>query len=182
MLALAEKLSSDLQDSGNVTYNGHKLQEFIPQRTSAYISQHDTQYGMLTVRETFDFTGIKPDVDMDVFMKAKSIEGQQRSIITDYTLKTLGLDICTDTIVGDQMKRWISGGQRKHVTTDEMLLGPAKALFMDKILTSLDSSTEFARVAYFTKQSHELGHVLKSFVNSLYVPHERMPYSSDQWR
>lgn len=29
----------------------------------------------------------------------------------------LGLDICADIIVGDEMRRGISGGQRKRVTT-----------------------------------------------------------------
>ncbi|XP_012569363.2 pleiotropic drug resistance protein 1-like [Cicer arietinum] len=41
------------------------------------------------------------------------------------------------------MLRGVSGGQRKRVTTGEMLVGPAKALFMDEISTGLDSSTTF---------------------------------------
>lgn len=32
-------------------------------------------------------------------------------------IQVLGLDICADIIVGDEMRRGISGGQRKRVTT-----------------------------------------------------------------
>ena len=32
-------------------------------------------------------------------------------------LKVLGLEICADTIVGDQLLRGISGGQKKRVTS-----------------------------------------------------------------
>ena len=36
-------------------------------------------------------------------------------------IQVLGLDICADTMVGNEMLRGISGGQRKRVTTGEML-------------------------------------------------------------
>lgn len=55
----------------------------------------------------------------------------------------LGLDICKDTLVGDEMIRGISGGQKKRVTTGEMIVGASKALFMDEISTGLDSSTTY---------------------------------------
>ena len=41
---------------GDITYNGHRLNEFVPQKTSAYISQHDLHVGEMTVRETIDFS------------------------------------------------------------------------------------------------------------------------------
>lgn len=44
-----------LQKSGSITYNGHELDEFFVQRTSAYISQTDNHIAELTVRETLDF-------------------------------------------------------------------------------------------------------------------------------
>ncbi|KAH9331698.1 hypothetical protein KI387_003806, partial [Taxus chinensis] len=53
----------------------------------------------------------------------------------DKSLRVLGLDICAETMVGDAMQRGISGGQKKRVTTGEMIVGASKALFMDEIST-----------------------------------------------
>ncbi|XP_022848356.1 pleiotropic drug resistance protein 2-like [Olea europaea var. sylvestris] len=177
LLALAGKLDNNLRKSGKITYCGHELHEFVPQRTCAYISQHDLHHGEMTVRETFDFSGrslgvgtrynilaelsrrekeagIKPDPEIDTFMKATSMSGQKTSLVTDYVLKILGLDICAEVMVGDDMRRGISGGQKKRVTTGEMLVGPAKALFMDEISTGLDSSTTFQIVKYMKQMVH----------------------------
>ncbi|KAF6161331.1 hypothetical protein GIB67_009218 [Kingdonia uniflora] len=59
-------------------------------------------------------------------------------------------------MVGDEMVRGISGGQRKRVTTGEMLVGPAKVLFMDEISTGLDSSTTFQIVSSLRQFIHIL--------------------------
>jgi ABC-type multidrug transport system ATPase subunit len=56
LLALAGKLDKDLKVSGKVTYNGHGMHEFVPERTAAYISQHDLHIGEMTVRETLAFS------------------------------------------------------------------------------------------------------------------------------
>lgn len=45
-----------MQVAGEVTYNGHTMKEFVPERTSVYISQHDLHNGDMTVRETLDFS------------------------------------------------------------------------------------------------------------------------------
>ena len=39
-----------------MAYNGHGMDEFVPQRTAAYISQHDVHIGEMTVRETLAFS------------------------------------------------------------------------------------------------------------------------------
>nr|GFA41473.1 plant PDR ABC transporter associated [Tanacetum cinerariifolium] len=54
-------------------------------------------------------------------------------------------------MVGDQTRRGISGGEKKRVTTGEMLVGPANVFFTDEISTGLDSSTTF-RITKFLKQ------------------------------
>lgn len=48
-------------------------------------------------------------------------------------IRLLGLDICADTVVGNRMLRGISGGQRKRVTTGEMVVGNVKAVFADEV-------------------------------------------------
>ncbi|KAK2399048.1 pleiotropic drug resistance protein [Trifolium repens] len=156
LLALAGRLGKDLKQSGRVTYNGEGLEEFVPQRTSAYVSQYDNHIGEMTVRETLAFSArcqgvghnyemltellkrekeseVEPDPDIDAYMKEAAIEGHQNSVVIDYILKILGLEVCADIMVGDQMIRGISGGEKKRLTTGEMLVGPIKVLFMDEI-------------------------------------------------
>jgi len=41
---------------GEISYNGHGLNEVVPQKTSAYISQHDLHIAEMTTRETIDFS------------------------------------------------------------------------------------------------------------------------------
>ncbi|RZC48744.1 hypothetical protein C5167_017175 [Papaver somniferum] len=177
LLALSGKLDQSLKVTGEICYNGYKLEEFVPQKTSAYISQYDLHIPEMTVRETLDFSaccqgvgsradimlevsrrekeaGIVPDPDLDTYMKAISVDGLQRSLQTDYIIKILGLDICGDTLVGDAMRRGLSGGQKKRLTTGEMIVGPTKALFMDEISNGLDSSTTFQVVAYLQQLVH----------------------------
>uniref|UniRef100_A0A453QJG1 ABC transporter domain-containing protein n=1 Tax=Aegilops tauschii subsp. strangulata TaxID=200361 RepID=A0A453QJG1_AEGTS len=180
LLALAGKLDTKLKKSGEITYNGIALDEFCVQRTSAYISQTDNHLGELTVRETLDFAskcqgasenwgeclkelvnleqerGMRPSPEIDAFMKTASVGGDKHNLVTDYVLRVLGLDICADTLVGSDMERGVSGGQRKRVTTGEMIVGPRKTLLMDEISTGLDSSTTFQIVKCLRNFVHEM--------------------------
>ncbi|PKI53076.1 hypothetical protein CRG98_026537 [Punica granatum] len=163
-------LHEPLKVTGEISYNGFKLDEFIPQKTCAYVSQYDLHIPEMTVRETLDFSarcqgvgsrkeimmevsrrekeaGIFPDPNIDTYMKAVAVKGLKRTLQTDYILKILGLDICAETLVGDPMRRGISGGQKKRLTTGEMIVGPNRALFMDEITNGLDSSTAFQVIA-----------------------------------
>ncbi|KAK8962221.1 Pleiotropic drug resistance protein 6 [Platanthera guangdongensis] len=179
LLALAGRLCSDLQMSGSITYNGYSLNEFVPQRASAYVSQVDWHAAEMTVRETLDFSGrcqgvgikydmlmellrreknagIKPNEDLDLFMKALALEGKQTNLVVEYIIKILGLDGCADTLVGDEMIKGISGGQKKRLTTAELLVGPARVLLMDEISTGLDSSTTYQIIKYLRHSTHAL--------------------------
>ncbi|XP_052157461.1 ABC transporter G family member 37-like [Oryza glaberrima] len=191
--ALSGKLDRRLQVSGRVTYNGHGMEQFVPERTAAYISQEDLHAGEMTVRETLAFSArclgtgdrqdllneltrrekeanVTPEHDIDMFMK-ESANGGESKIVINYIMQILGLHICADTLVGNDMARGISGGQRKRVTIGEMLIGPARALFMDDISTGLDSSTAFQIVNFLRQMVHILG---ETAVISLLQPSQEM--------
>ncbi|OWM79107.1 hypothetical protein CDL15_Pgr003278 [Punica granatum] len=144
LLALADKLDDDLRMTVRETldFSGRCLGVGTRYEMLAELSRREKD------------SGIKPDPEIDAFMKATAQAGQETSLVTDYILKILGLDICADIMVGDEMRRGISGGQKKRVTTGEMLVGPAKALFMDEISTGLDSSTTFQIVKYMRQMVH----------------------------
>ncbi|CAI5468189.1 unnamed protein product [Closterium sp. Yama58-4] len=163
---LAGKAERELSVQGEVTYNGRRGSQFVLPRSVAFVPQTDTHIGEMTVRETLEFSarlqgpghradlfrqveekeqeaGVHPDDVMQTVMKAMADERQCSDVVVQYVLKMLGLDVCADTMLGDSMRRGVSGGQKKRVTTAEALLGAKQVLLLDEISTGLDSATTY---------------------------------------
>ncbi|CAI5489185.1 unnamed protein product [Closterium sp. Naga37s-1] len=163
---LAGKAERELGVQGEVTYNGRPGSHFVLPRSVAFVPQTDSHIGEMTVRETLEFSarlqgpghrgelfrqleekeenaGVQPDDTMQAVMKAMADERQCSNVVVQFVLKMLGLDVCADTMVGDSMRRGISGGQKKRVTTAEALLGAKQVLLLDEISTGLDSATTY---------------------------------------
>ncbi|KAL7235445.1 hypothetical protein ACSBR1_018859 [Camellia fascicularis] len=118
---------------------------------------------MIEVSRREKQSGIVSDPDTDIYMKAISVEGQKTTLQTNYILKYYfnisdidlpWLDICAYTLIGDAISRGISGGQKKRLTTGEMIVGPTKSLFMDEMSNGLDSSTTYQFVACLQQLAH----------------------------
>ncbi|KAJ0014124.1 hypothetical protein Pint_21499 [Pistacia integerrima] len=88
---------------------------------------------MMEVSKREEEARIVPDPDVDSYMKMYEMlmtmvvlignfcERTKTNLPTDHILKVLGLDICDNTIVGDDMRRDISGGPKKRLTTGKVL-------------------------------------------------------------
>ncbi|XP_044983003.1 ABC transporter G family member 45-like [Hordeum vulgare subsp. vulgare] len=197
--ALAGKLDSSLKLKGKVMYNGEEVNFSTPQYMHAYISQYDLHNAEMTVRETIDFSskmlgtnnafgmlgeGIrrkyglinKVDEDIDSFTKDTTF-GEASNLTTNYIIKILGLYDCADTLVGDELRRGISGGQKKRATIGEMLVGLARCFFMDDISTGLDSSTTYEILKFVQQMTHLMD--LTMVISLLQPPPETLELFDD---
>ncbi|KAG1655082.1 hypothetical protein FOA52_010286 [Chlamydomonas sp. UWO 241] len=71
-------------------------------------------------------------------------------------MRVFGMAHARDTYVGDAMVRGVSGGEKKRLTTVEMLMGPRKVLLMDEISTGLDSATLYTITKFLSEATHAL--------------------------
>ncbi|KAE8982200.1 ABC transporter G family member 31 [Phytophthora rubi] len=145
--------------SGEITYNGKHRAELLARlpRFIAYTNQKDDHYPQLTVQETFEFAhrccggaNLEPwerkalqDCKGEQHEVAVKVMTAQHKFAADLRVKSLGLDRCKDTMVGNAMVRGVSGGERKRVTTGEMTFGRKRAMLLDEISTGLDAATTY---------------------------------------
>ncbi|KAG8087771.1 hypothetical protein GUJ93_ZPchr0010g9291 [Zizania palustris] len=197
--ALAGKLDPSLKMKGKVMYNGVEVNSSTAQYLHAYIGQYDLHHAEMTVRETIDFSskmlgtnnefeilgeairrkkGVinKVDQELDSFIKATTF-GEGSNLTTNYIIKILGLSECADTLVGDEMRRGISGGQKKRSTIGEMLVGLARCFFMDDISTGLDSATTFEIMKFLQQMAHLMD--LTMVISLLQPPPETLELFDD---
>lgn len=76
----------------------------------------DELHELLRREQEQNVTTTDSDPAVDAYLKANAASSPDH-IATETVLKLLGLEVCADTIVGDQLLRGISGGQKKRVTS-----------------------------------------------------------------
>ena len=99
----------------------------------------DTHLPFLTVKETAKFShdnSTPPPTDA-------SLHADKLHAVTNL----LALEGCIDTIIGDDLVRGVSGGEKKRVTIAETLVTNARLLCMDEISTGLDAAVTYNIIA-----------------------------------
>jgi ABC-type multidrug transport system ATPase subunit len=103
-----------------------------------YVSQTDEHLPHLTVRETLAFVHANATVD-PALHGYPHLAGQHAQQLED-VMGLLHLYGCANTIIGNDLLRGVSGGEKKRVTVGEGLLTHAQVLCLDEPSTGLDSS------------------------------------------
>lgn len=126
-----------IQTSGDISYQtvftpGQERQSHF----TRYIGQHDIHIPQLTVRQTLEFAA---ECIWPAWIPHVDVIRRNDVILT---ARRLGIERTLDTIVGSDILRGVSGGERKRVTIAEMqIAGVAGTLIMDNWSKGLDSGT-----------------------------------------
>lgn len=132
--------------SGSISYSGADQKELkakgvFLQLLANYVDQLDTHLPFLTVRETAAFacanSTVEPAIMAHPLLEAAAGERVER------VLELLKLQNCANTLVGNELVRGISGGEKKRVTIAEALVSNARLLCLDEISTGLDASVTY---------------------------------------
>jgi ABC-type multidrug transport system ATPase subunit/ABC-type multidrug transport system permease subunit len=119
-----------------------------------YVDQLDTHLPFLTVRETAEFACLNSTVDPGVM--GNEMLTREAANRVERVIKLLNLSGCADTLVGNNLVRGVSGGEKKRVTIAEALVSNARLLCMDEISTGLDASVTYDICASIRAWAHEM--------------------------
>ncbi|KAG2393483.1 hypothetical protein C9374_007014 [Naegleria lovaniensis] len=118
---------------GKVFVNGIEERLSNYNRKIGFVPQDDIMIPTMTVEETLYFSA-KTRLD------ASTPQKQINAIVND-VIKVLRLEDVRHSLIGDQEKRGISGGQRKRVNVGIELVSSPYVLFLDEPTSGLDSAS-----------------------------------------
>lgn len=136
--SLAQRLQSTIASkytaTGHITLNGAVASADVLRSVTSFVTQDDDALmAELTVRETLRFAaGLRLPASMNKQEKDQRAE--------DVLLK-MGLKDCADNVVGSELKKGISGGEKRRVSIAIQILTDPKVLLLDEPTSGLDAFT-----------------------------------------
>ena len=117
--------------TGDILVNGKPRNDEGFRRISAYVLQDDKLYPHLTVHETLMLAAH--------FFLPSSVTDEEKEERVTAVIAELGLVKATNTCIGDEKVRGVSGGERKRANVAVQLISNPTVLFMDEPTSGLDS-------------------------------------------
>lgn len=117
---------------GVMLYNGAAPSEDVVRSVSSYVCQDDDALlPTLTVRETLQFAAC---LRLPTWMSKEDKIKRAETV-----LQKLGLKECADTLVGSDLIKGISGGEKRRVSIATQILTDPRVLLLDEPTSGLDS-------------------------------------------
>lgn len=131
---LEDSIFTKYQISGNMYLNGSVPSEAVIRSICAYVCQDDDALlPYLTVRENLYFAAC-----LRLPTHLTKVEKKQRA---ESILVKMGLRDCADNLVGNELVKGISGGEKRRVSIAIQILTDPRVLLLDEPTSGLDAFT-----------------------------------------
>lgn len=117
--------------SGSFKANGEIVAPKSFRQNVAYVVQDDALFPTSTAREALEFSA---NLRLPV-----SFTKKEREDLVNDMIESLGLKSCENTMIGGELIRGLSGGERKRVAIGVELVSSPSVLFLDEPTSGLDS-------------------------------------------
>lgn len=166
-------MENNVCTSGNVFVNGRNMKRLSPKtrQSWAYVFQDDFILETMTVYEALYMSAhLRLPNTLSAVDKKDKIE----SII-----RWLDLSGCQNTMVGNSLKRGISGGERKRLAIGMELITNPSVIFLDEPTSGLDSYTAISVVEKLKTLAFQ-DHIHRTIVSTIHQPSSQMFYLFDR--
>eukprot|EP01119_Soliformovum_irregulare_P019516 TRINITY_DN6197_c1_g1_i1.p1 TRINITY_DN6197_c1_g1~~TRINITY_DN6197_c1_g1_i1.p1 ORF type:complete len:781 (+),score=218.38 TRINITY_DN6197_c1_g1_i1:3-2345(+) len=136
------------RSSGTLQINGKETEMGSFKKFVGFVPQEDTMLRELTARENITFSA--------KIRLPSSWDSHRTNDLIDDVIQSLNLTQVQNTCIGDEIKRGVSGGQRKRVNIGIELAAAPSVLFLDEPTSGLDS-TQALQVANILKELAAIG-------------------------
>jgi ABC-type multidrug transport system ATPase subunit len=141
--SMAGRLKDDLgtryKQAGSMTFNGAEPSQDVIHSICSFVTQDDDALlASLTVRETLRYAaGLR---------LPKWMSKEQKRQRAEEILLKMGLKDCADNLIGNDLIKGISGGEKRRVTIAVQILTEPRVLLLDEPLSGLDAFTALSIV------------------------------------
>jgi ABC-type multidrug transport system ATPase subunit/ABC-type multidrug transport system permease subunit len=136
----------NFDQEGEVFLGTKKMDFSVYKKQIGFVMQADYFLENLTVREYFKFA---------VDLKKSHLNNKEKENEVNELLRILKLEKAADTIVGGNLRKGISGGEKKRLNIGFELLSDPNILFLDEPTSGLDSYTSYVIVKLLKKLARE---------------------------
>jgi ABC-type multidrug transport system ATPase subunit len=145
---LKDDFSTRYKMSGAMTFNGLAPSEDVVHSICSFVTQDDDALlASLTVRETLRYAaGLR---------LPKWMSKQQKLQKAEEILLKMGLKDCADNLIGNDLIKGISGGEKRRVTIAVQILTEPRVLLLDEPLSGLDAFTALSIMDVLLGLAHE---------------------------
>lgn len=166
-------MEKNIHTSGDIFVNGMNRKALNPKtrQSWAYVFQDDFILETMTVYEALYMSA-----HLRISNTISSVEKKDK---IENMISWLDLNGCRNTVVGNSLKRGISGGERKRLAIGmEMITNPS-VIFLDEPTSGLDSYTAISVIEKLKILAVQ-DHTQRTIVSTIHQPSSQMFYLFDQ--